>query len=216
MDTTENEKLYQLNTVVLTEAPPVGEKLPVYLFTETPDNQESVLKRGAEFFHAGKALNILLIDNLGGSNPGYPGAPPWQKRLRELKVLDEKVILIPFHEPVLHTLSEATVMVQFVRNKGWGAVTIVSPPFHGTRCFLSMVTAVNHLNPKGLCVYNQVGITQPWDEQVVHSQGTTTGTRRDLIIGEIRRIVKYQKEGTPVLLCSADAALEYLEWRDNK
>lgn len=220
MDATENEKLHQLNTMTLTDSPPVGEAFPVYLFTETPDNQDSVLLRSKELFRWNRnncsKMPILLTDDLSGSNPGYPGAPVWQKRLRELNVHEDSVVLIPFTKPLLHTLSEAFTVVQFLREKGWEKLIIVAPPFHQLRCFLSMVTAVNQLNPKGLRVYNQVGITQPWGENVVHSQGTTRGKRKDLVIGELRRIEKYQKEGSPMPLVSVDTALEYLEWRDDR
>ncbi len=191
----EFEKLYQLNTLVLTDPLAVGAPLPVYLFTETPDNQESVLQRGAELFQTGKASCLLLIDNQGGSEPGYPGAPPWQKRLRELNVPEENIILIPFTAPVLHTLSEAMAMVEFARKHGWSKVTIVAPPFHLPRCFMSAVTAVNHLNTK-LVVYAKVGITQSWHGHAVHSQKAVQGLRRDLIVGEIRRVKRYQRQST--------------------
>lgn len=220
MDTNDHEKLLQLNTMVLTDRCKHLLQSPIYPFTETPGNQDSVLLRAKELLRWNRnnrsKMPILLTDNLGGSNPGYPGAPAWLSRLRELNVDANSIMLIPFTEPLLHTLSEAFTVVRFVREKGWEKVIIVAPPFHQLRCFLSMVTAVNHLDPQGLRVYNQVGLAQPWGEQVAHSQGTTTGTRKDLIIGEIRRIEKYQKEGTPVPLVSTDAALEYLEWRDNQ
>lgn len=192
MNTTENEKLHQLNTMVLTDSPPSKETLPVYLFTETPDNQESVLKRGAELFHAGKASYLLLIDNQGGSEPGYPGASPWQNRLLELKVPKETVTLIPFKEPLLHTISEAFTMAHLAKEKGWSKIIIIAPPFHLSRCFLSAITAVRFHNT-GLRVYNQVGVAQPWYENAIHSQKAVRGLRKDLIVEELRRIKRYQR-----------------------
>lgn len=192
MNTTRNEKLHQLNTMVLTDPPVPNEMLPVYLFTETPDNQESVLKRSAELFHAGKASHLLLTDNQGGSEPGYPGAPPWQKRLQELKVPEKSVVLIPFTAPVLHTLSEAYAMVRFVKERGYRKVITSFPAFHGTRCFLSAVTAALNTYPE-LRIYCQVGVTQPWNEHAVHSQKAVQGLRKDLIVGELRRIKRYQR-----------------------
>lgn len=177
---------------MLTNILPLRTALPVYLFTETPDNQESVLQRGTEFLRAGKASHLLLIDNQGGSEPGYPGAPPWQKRLRELGVPDDKVVLIPFTASVLHTLSEACAMVRFATERGWNRIIIVAPPFHLLRCFLSAITAVQLLNPE-LRVHCQVGITQPWGERAVHSQKVVCGLRKDLIVGELRRIKRYQR-----------------------
>lgn len=195
MKTTKSEKLHQLNTVVITEPLPAVLLFAnaAYLFTETPDNQESVLRKGAELFHTWRVSHLLLIDNLGGSKPGYPGAPPWQKRLRELNVPDNKVILIPFHEPVLHTLSEAFAMVQFAKERGWKKLIISFPSFHGTRCFLSAVTAIHHIYPE-LRVYCQVGITQPWNEPALHSQKAVHGLRKDLIVHELRRTMRYQRK----------------------
>lgn len=172
---------------------------PAYLFTETSDNQESVLQRGAELFHAGRASHLLLIDNLGGSEPGYPGSPPWQARLRELGVPDKRMILIPFTEPVLHTLSEAMAMVRFAKERGWKEIIISFPSFHGARCFLSAVTGVCRIYPEyhiypELRVYCQVGMTQPWNEPALHSQKAVHGLRKDLIIHELRRIRRYQRK----------------------
>ncbi len=193
MTTTKAERLHQFTIMSLTDdRPPSGTPLPVYLFTETPDNAESVLQRGAELFHAGKASHLLLIDNLGGSEPGYPGAPPWQRRLKEFGIPEKNVTLITFTEPVLHTLSEACAMVRFATERNWNTVTIVAPPFHLPRCFLSAITAVRHLNSR-LRVYAQVGITEPWNEHAVHSQKAVEGLRKDLIVGELRRILRYQR-----------------------
>ena len=177
--------------MVLTDRLPSGTFAPIYLFTETPDNQGSVLKRGARLFHAGKASRLLLIDNLGGSKPGYPGAPPWLEQLHELKIPGERIFLIPFKEPVLHTLSEAFAMVRFAKERGWAKIIIVFPPFHGTRCFLSAVTGVLHLYPE-LRVYCQVGLTEPWHEPAVHSQNVVGGLRKELIVTELRRTKRYQ------------------------
>jgi hypothetical protein len=205
--------------MLLTETPPQT-ALPIYPFTETPDNQDSVLVRSTELLKfnrkCGSQLPILLIDNRGGSEPGYPGAAPWQRRLCELGVREESIMRIPFTESLLHTLSEAFATVRLVQERKWEKLVIVAPPFHLLRCFLSTVTAIRHLHVNALRVYCKVGITQPWHEHAVHSQKQTQGLRQDLIIGELNRILKYQKEGTPATLISTDEALAYLEWRDSR
>lgn len=216
---TEYEKLHQLNTLVLTDAP-VSYVFPLYPFTETPDNEASVLLRSEELLRFNQntcmsEMPILLTDNLGGSEPGYPGAKSWVDGLKKLGVSEHEIMLIPFTEPLLQTLSEAFTVARFVQERGWTELVIIAPPFHALRCFLSMVTAIQTLETS-MKVYMQVGITQNWSEHAVHSQKTTQGKRKDLIIGEIRRIQKYQKEGTPVPLISTDGALAYLEWRDKK
>ena len=218
---TSGEKLHQLNTMVLTDSISGGlYQFPIYPFTETPDNQASVLLRCEELFKFTRRNNstfpILLIDNQTGSEPGYPGAPAWKKSLNKLGVAESDIMLIPLTETPFHTLSEAFTTVRFVQQKQWRKLVIVAPPFHLLRCFLSVVTAIQTLKVD-LKVYCQVGITQPWYEYAVHSQGKTRGKRKNLIVGEIRRIVKYRrKNNQSAPLCSTDAALEYLEWRDTQ
>lgn len=172
MKATESEKLHQLNTILLTESPEFV-RAPVYAFTETPDNALSVLLRCEALLrwnrvHCGTP-SVFLIDNLGGSEPGYPGADEWTKRLLALGVPEKQIQLIPFREPLLHTLSEAFAMVRFAKERKWKQVVIVAPPFHLLRCFLSAVTAVQH-EDTDLRVYCHAGVTQPWREHVVHSQ----------------------------------------------
>lgn len=218
LDCTEFEKLHLLNTMVLTDTS-YGSEIPIYPFTQTPDNTNSVLDRSIQLFEHNRRWNgtlpILLTDNLGGSEPGYPGAPTWQECLdRRSLCIKINTMLVPFKDPNLNTLTEAINLGHFMQERGWDRLVIVAPPFHQLRCFLSMLTAITTLNPPYIKVYNQVGLTQPWNEHVVHSQKTAKGTRKDLTLGEFRRILKYQKEGTPVPLISTESALAYLEWRD--
>ena len=46
-------------------------------------------------------------------------------------------------------------------------------------------------NYPGLLIYGYTGKSLPWLDNVVHSQGTTSGTRKDLIKSEFERILKY-------------------------
>ena len=192
---------------------------PIYPFTETPDNEAAVLLRSEELLRFNKrhggTFPILLTDNQGGSEPGYPGAKSWIDGLRKLGVAEDDIELIPLKRPDFNTLTEAFNVVEFVMQKGLKDLVIIAPPFHALRCFLSVVTAIRHHNAN-LRVFMAVGITQPWNEHAVHSQGTTQGKRKDLIIGELRRILKYQsKENRPAPLASADDALAYIVWRDS-
>lgn len=218
-DFTEDEKLHLLNTMVLSDDSGMP-GWPIYPFTETQDNEHSVLIKSVDMLQICQAHfsehSILLTDNLGGSEPGYLGAERWRNKLYKLGVVESEVMLIPFTLPNLNTLTEAFNVVEFILKKGWKGLFTVAPPFHALRCFLSMITAINHFKPEGLRVYSCVGITQPWDKHITHSQGKTTGTRKEIFVGEFRSISKYRKpENKPVPLVSNDQALEYLEWRDS-
>jgi hypothetical protein len=84
-------------------------------------------------------------------------------------------------------------MVRFAKEQGWNEVIIVAPSFHMRRCALSAITAVLLFYPK-LRVYNQVGVAQSWYEEVVHSQNVVHGLRNGLIVGELRRTIRYQRK----------------------
>ena len=62
-----------------------------------------------------------------------------------------------------------------------------------------------------LLLYSSPGPALPWQEKVVHSQGTLTGTRSEIIHSELERIERYQKKGD---LAQTEAILAYLDRRD--
>jgi len=62
-----------------------------------------------------------------------------------------------------------------------------------------------------LLIYSYPGAAMPWQEEVVHSQGTLKARRRELIQNEMERIEKYQDKGD---LASFEQVLNYLNRRD--
>ena len=62
-----------------------------------------------------------------------------------------------------------------------------------------------------LLIYSYPGEAMPWQEEVVHSQGTLKAKRRDLIQEELERIEKYQSKGD---LASPEQVLSYLNKRE--
>jgi hypothetical protein len=75
---------------------------------------------------------------------------------------------------------------------------------------MTLVTVTLRYFPD-LFIFNFTGITLPWLDKVVHSQGTLSGTRKDLIKAEFDRIDKYQRKGD---LASEREIIEYLNRRD--
>lgn len=61
-----------------------------------------------------------------------------------------------------------------------------------------------------LLVYSYPGVSQPWQNIVIHSQGHLQSSRKDLIRSELERITTYQRKGD---LASFNEVLEYLDGR---
>lgn len=205
------EKWTQVLTVVLTDCVKGLRASPVYLFSETTDNERSVFQTGVRLLCEGKASGLFLIDDADRTNVGYPGAKRWTERLARAGVQPSSIGVIKC-TGWLHTYSESLALVAHAKREGWGSLVIVAPPFHQVRAFVSIVSAMRKLDAK-IRVFNQVGTTSAWSKTVRHSQGTLVRTRLDLVTEEIRRIKRYARKGD---LVSVDVVLEYLAWRNTQ
>lgn len=202
-------KLFELQARVLSESPvPWDEVNGIYLFTQTKDNERSVLNRGASVWRKTKR-QILVCD--GETDHDYPGYEPWRKELLSRGVLPQWII--PIHTPYeinINTLSEAQSLVRTAKRNRWETLVVSSAPFHQLRAFISTVSVLLKEYP-ALRVYSQVGFPLRWDEYVCHSQGTLFGKRCDLINTELERIHRYHLKGD---LVSPEEVLSYLDARD--
>ena len=87
---------------------------------------------------------------------------------------------------------------------------VVSSPFHQLRAFMTLVTVALRDYPD-LQIFSYTGNSLPWLDKTVHSQGTLSGTRKDIIKAEFERIEKYKQMGD---LSSETEILDYLNKRD--
>ncbi len=176
-----------------------------YLFGQTKDNETSVLNKGSELYYGGVAKQLALTAL--GEESGYPGFIEWKGALGKLGIGDNTIIPIPrTSELISNTFTEAVEFVRYAKEVGWKSVICVAPAFHLPRAFLGMVTALNAEYPE-LLAYAQCGAGLPWGASAVHSQGTTEGTRAELVKGEFDRIRKYDNLSHPSI------AVEYLNAR---
>ncbi|MDW7694015.1 YdcF family protein [Flammeovirgaceae bacterium SG7u.111] len=181
----------------------------VFLVGQTPSNQESVLKKGAELVKNGHAKKILLLDC--GAVSGYPGVDVWLEELKALGMSDEQLEPIPHSDPnMIHTRLEAGSLMAHAKAKEYRSIIICSPSFHQPRSFMTAITMALEEYPE-VKVYSQAGDYLPWTESAIHSQGKAAGTRVDILHGELERIYKYQGFGD---LASFEAVLEYLNRRE--
>ena len=181
----------------------------VYVYSQTEDNQSSVLSAAHELLLEKRIRKILIADSAPKS--GYPGYSIWKKKLGEMGVPESSLLGVDLRETAsLNTLIEANAMIRFAEQQQYTSIYVVASPFHQLRAFMTSVTAAQKYYPE-IKIYSHNGHPLPWLDRVVHSQGETSGLRRELIGGEFERIKKYQQKGD---LAQDTDVLNYLNQRD--
>ena len=195
---------------------PLLRRMPtLFLFGQTRDNESSVLYRALREFTAGNSDSISFSRCLDPHDcektHGSPGFEPWTSFLVHCGI--PRKMIIPADIPVVpkvHTRTEADALVQVAKRECWNEALIIASPFHLPRAFLSTVKAASEANDQ-IKIYAIPGTVLPWHQEVVHSQGTTKGTRIEILRGEFRRIKEYSENGS---IAHPGQGLEYLDKRD--
>ena len=131
--------------------------------------------------------------------------------MHQLGLSEEKIEGVLNKETsMLNTLIESEAIIRFARQKSYHSLFVVAPPFQQLRAFMTAVTVALSEYPE-LLIYSYPGVAMPWQEEVIHSQGTLKAKRRDLIQEELERIAKYQSKGD---LASPEQVLSYLNKRE--
>lgn len=157
-------------------------------------NTLSILQRGA----ADKQYcGHLLILGATGQDNGYDGPDTWRQELQDLQVDPKNIVEVPWTlgEQNHNTLTEAVVIVRHAKQQGYKVLTTTSWSAHQPRAFASMITAAIRECPE-LKVYSAPGSPLPWFEEVIHSQGKQRGTRIALLEEEIKKLQKYEANGS--------------------
>lgn len=180
-----------------------------YLFAQTQDNESSVIAVAKNIIEDSVASRILLLSTR--IRQGYPGFQVWKAKLLELGIPETLITPVELkHAEPHNTLTEATALIRFAKQSQYKAIVVSAAPFHQVRVFMTAVRIALNEFPN-LRIYNFPGITLPWTEQVVHSQGMLAATRARLIQAEFERIDNYYQKGD---LISFDKVINYLDQRD--
>src|SRR3989344_8423255 len=186
-----------------------------YMYANTPDNQDSMFLRAIELANAG------AIESLGTSEGdlghGYEG---FDHSVERLKVFGWKgqIPLVKLNVGGnVNTGSEATKLAEYARSfagggSNGGALAVIAPAFHLPRAFVTTVTALHNVGLAAVRVYPICGVSLPWLQEAVHSQGAKN-TRAGWLTGELQRLEKYRAPEFGSML-SAKEVLDYLNWRD--
>ncbi|MBL4902224.1 MAG: hypothetical protein JKY62_06210 [Desulfocapsa sp.] len=200
----------ELLTRVLCDSRPVMPVDGVYLNCQTTSSQGGVFQT-AKFLldksYAAKAL-ILHID----AKSGYPGFDKWSEQLQKTGINQEQIEGVESGETEsINTLIESEALVRFALKRKYRAIVVVAPPFQQLRAFMTAVTVALREYPQ-LRIYSYPAVAMPWQEEIVHSQGTLKAIPSELIHAELARINTYQKKGDLSLF---EPILAYLNQRQD-
>jgi hypothetical protein len=179
------------------------------LFSQTSDNQNSVFSAAKNILAGKLAEKILVVKSAPVG--GYPGFSIWKSELSKIGIKSNKILGVEIMKKnSLNTLIESKAIINYAVQKGYHSLYVVSSPFHQLRAFMTLVTVTLRYFPD-LSIFSYTGVTLPWLDKVVHSQGTLSGTRKSFIKAEFDRIDKYQRKGD---LASEREIIKYLNRRD--
>ncbi|MEK7640475.1 MAG: hypothetical protein AAB389_00565 [Patescibacteria group bacterium] len=224
MEKTSEGKLLELATRICTEENLSLDALrkgrsydAIYLVGQTEANEESVLRRCYQIIRdtCTEVRKICLVrSQFPPEKRKYPNfAVDWKRWLssRSSSALAVGFSIFDFPEgPVEHTGTEMMGLVSHSKKQDWKDVLLIAAPFHQLRSFLSAVAATRKLDYP-VRLWNLLGVSLPWGEQSVHSQGVQTGTRSDFIHAELEKVKVYSARGD---IATVEEGIEYLNWRD--
>ncbi len=199
----------ELLTRILCDLRPKNPTNGAYLYCQTRGNQQSIFQAAQFLLNNSLTSKILILNTKPKS--GYPGFTEWKQQLQQLGLSVEQIEGVKNKETsMLNTLIESEALIRFAKQHGYRSLFIVAPPFQQLRAFMTAVTVTLREYPE-LLIFSYPGEAMPWQEEVVHSQGTLKAKRRDLIQEELERIEKYQEKGDLALF---EQVLSYLNKRE--
>ena len=168
-----------------------------YLFGQTVDNERSSFEGARRMQQKSLAQTFWIINRAAAH--GFPGYEAWHERLGSI-VGYENIMPLPVPDSVqrrfglnVNTFSESQSLVALAKTKSKPLWYVVSPSFHLLRAFMTVASEALRTDEK-IGVYGHPGVTLPWNETVVHSQGTLVATRAKLLaVHEMQRIKDYSK-----------------------
>ena len=200
-----NELIFRVLCDIRAETPADG----AVLYSQTIENQNSVFLAAKNLLQNQIARKILFVNS--GPISGYPGFSMWRSSLNKLGIQSTDIVGVELMKtPSLNTLIESEALINYAVKQKLRSVYVVSSPFHQLRAFMTLVTVALRRYPD-LQIFSYPGISLPWLDKTVHSQGTLSGTRKDIIKAEFERIEKYKQKGD---LLSEIEIINYLNKRD--
>jgi len=201
--------IIELLTRVLCDSRPDTPVDGAYLYCQTEDSQQAVFQAAVSCLEKSCTTKVLVLQSTAKS--GYPGFDKWCECLQKTGLSSEQIEGVDIGETVtLNTLIESEALVRFALTRGYRSILVIAPPFQQLRAFMTAVTVALREYPQ-LRIYSYPAVAMPWQEEVLHSQGTLRAIRSELIHAELERINIYQNKGDLALF---EQVLVYLNKRE--
>ena len=200
-----NERLYQLNTLVLCDVPPNEMPDAFYVYSE-PASFLDLLGGAALDLAKSRKIKIAIC---GGVGRGYDFRL-WLKLFRDAGIKEDNIVLIAPPEEEIDCWSESVKLARHAKMFGWKNIWITAPPYQQTRAFMSLVSALSkEFFPTK--VYNKIALPLNWHKDIIHYRGEVKGAPLNFIQTELDAIGRAVAAGD---LLPADQILKYLEERE--
>lgn len=193
----EREKLNQtkdylkLNRLLRNETIGTGLSRLGYVVSETIDNQPSTLLRTKEFLKSAVIEKILIPKPLPSLSPGFSGGEYCLKILEDLGVSEKDILtIVPETQPVWNTQSEMTTLAEYLKTSREKNILLITPWFHTLRTYITAISEFENANIETKVFVSSVELN-PYEE-VIHSQGIQTGSRRKIFSEEIQKCINYK------------------------
>lgn len=213
---------FRLAIVALADsAPPLAKfpYIPVYLFGNTPDNQNPIIKAGAMLYKKALAGTIYICGGgpyIHPANPSgpvaYSGEEEWKYLLVQNGVPLKDIFSISRPEDISHTGTEAERLAWTAKKQDWKNVIIVALPFQLPRAFANTITQAIRIYPQ-LRIWCKPTEAPPWTATALSSQGNVFGERLGTAIeAEYTRLMAIY--GNTLDIASPEKIFNYIRQRN--
>lgn len=191
------QALKRVTTTALSDELPDETVDLIFIHARPLGDDDPIITYAANLVKSGRAKNILIPGNDGQREGGSIRFESSGGRSEIARKLDSLEIDINeqlwFTGPdSLNTRTETTALFEFVLTHNCKTIGLVGYPHLLPRIMLGTVAQLNKLN-----LYLPVYLTHPtktdWDEVVPDNQGGESKPRREHILGELKKIPRYQK-----------------------
>ena len=184
-----------------------------YPVAETRDNQMLALMRCQELYRR----NSLIAITDGDEKNGYVGFNYSQEYLSSRGICKDDIVRITSEELAVrfNTLTEVEAVIRHAKVAQWRMLFVVGAAFHHLRAYITFVSVALREYPDILLI-SVPGYSGDWNKRVLHSQGIVSGTRMELLMGELDRLADYYADSyaTTRHLAPPDAILAYMDRRE--
>ena len=194
--------LFSYSLAVLSPEPSRDPIEIVFVFRLPPGASLEVANYCGKLYAEGKVKRFGFVKSRAAS--GAESSEVFASELMSAGIPEYALVGVPYIYPENHinTYFESRSFAEYLKPKKNVLTGILGQPYHLLRGYLSYVSALEKAGylPGEVGVYALPCPVGSWTSPVVHSQGVVTGTKWDIVKGEVDRIFRYQEKGDLIVI----------------